>query len=257
MPARAMWKATLHVGKQELAVKLYAAATERAVHFRLLHAKDGVRVQQRLVHPASGKTVGSDDIVRGVEVEPGRFVVLDDAELAEVDPPASTAIEVLRFVPRAKIDHRWFERPYYLGPDKGAAGGYAALVAAMTETDREGVARWTMRKRPYVGALRLHAGYLALVALRHAEEVIEADELEPPEGRALDAREKKLASQLIGALAGPFEPKEYRDEYRERVLDLVARKRKGGKVKLVRYRPRRVRDDNLVAALERSLKSAG
>lgn len=256
MAARAMWKAKLVLGDLDVPVKLYAAAQDQAIHLHLLHEPDGARVKQRLAHAATGATVPSEQIRRGVEVERGRFLVLDDEDLAELEPAASREIELLRFVPPAAIDHRWYERPYYLGPD-GDAARYAALAQAIARTGREGLARWTMRKRRYVGALRLHEDVLALVALRHAGEVVAAEELEAPAGRALDPRERALAAQLVEALAGDFDHAAFRDEYRERVLELVEQKRKGKRVKLARYRARPAGDRSLVDALRQSLQQVG
>lgn len=258
MAARAMWKGTLRIGAKSVAFKLYAAAAQRGVHFRLLHADDAAPVKQRMAHPRTGETIESDEVRRGVEVERGRFVILDEEELATVEPAPSRDVEVLRFVPPEQLDHRWYERPYYLGPDDGAEDSHAALVGALQKTGLEGVARWTMRKRRYVGALRVHAGHLALVSLRSEQEVIATGDLEGPAGRPLDDRERKLAAQLIGALAGPFDPNDYQDEYRERVMELVASKQKGERKKLVRFRPAAEPDEeSLAAILEKSLGRAG
>jgi DNA end-binding protein Ku len=210
-----------------------------------------------MAHPETGRTVPSDRVRRGIEVERGRFVLLEDAELAELEPEPSRRIEVVRFVPAAAIDHRWYERPYYLGPDQGQREAYFALAASLEHREQEGVARWTMRKRGYAGALRLHAGYLALVSLRSSDEVIEARELEAPGGRELEPRELELASQLIASLTGTFRHEQFRDEYRERVLDLVSKKQRGRKIDLVRYKSRATGEQSLVDALRRSLKSAG
>jgi DNA end-binding protein Ku len=257
MAARSIWKAGLVLGEKRIAVDLYAAVEDRDVHLHLLHQRDRVRVRQRLADPTTGRTVPTEQARRGFEVERGRFVVLEPDELAALEPKPSRDIEVVAFVPRTSIDHRWYERPYYLGPSRGHARDYFALAAAMERTQRDGFARWVMRKREYAGALRLHAGYLALIALRHAGEVVVASELQPPTGRELEARERQLASQLIGALSGPFEHEQFRDEYRERLLELVATKQKGKKIDLERYEPEPVDDTSLVAALQRSLKTAG
>lgn len=257
MTARAMWKAKLAVGKHDIGIRLYAAVEDRSIHLHLLHQPDGARVRQRMAEAATGRTVEPAQFRRGVEVERGRFVVLSEAELANLAPKPSRRIEVLRFVPVAALDHRWYERPYYLGPDAGQGDDYFALVAALEQTQHEGLARWSMRNREYYGALRLHAGYLALVSLRHADEVVVAAELQPPAGRALEAKERELASKLIEALSGEFEHDKYRDEYRDRVLELVEKKQHGRKVPLRRFRPEPAADDSLVATLRRSLKSAG
>jgi DNA end-binding protein Ku len=257
MAARALWKAQLVVGRRRIAVSLLSAVQEQAVRLHLLHQQDHVRVKQRMVDAASGDAVAYEDALRGVEVERGRFVVIEPGELAALVPKPSRDIEVVSFVPRDGVDHRWYSRPYYLAPDRGHADDYFALAQALEQTGRDGFARWTMRQREYAGALRLHDGYLALIALRHAGEVVVASELKAPEGRAFDERERELAKKLVGALAGPFEHEPFRDEYRERLLELVEQKRKGKKITARKWQPEKVADDSLAAALERSLKSAG
>src|SRR5215510_2653804 len=116
---RAMWKASLELGKLRVPVKLYGGVEERKIHFRLLHAKDRVPVAQRMVDPRSDEEVPAEDIRRGIELEPGLFVVVAPEERESAQPEASRAIAVTRVVPRDAIDIAWFERPYFLGPDGG------------------------------------------------------------------------------------------------------------------------------------------
>jgi DNA end-binding protein Ku len=251
---RAMWKASLEFGGVALPVKLYAAAEDRDVHFRLLHAKDKAPVQQQMVDPRTEEPVEPDAIRRGVELEPGVFVVLTDEELDALAPEPSRAIEVLRFVPAGAIDAAWYSRPYFLGPD-GSASDYAALVAALRDSGLHGVARWAMRGRRSFGALAAHHDVLTLVALRRAEEVVEAKDLARPQAKPVSAAERKLAEQLVAALDAPFDPAALRDEYRERLLEFVEAKAKGRRVRTPREAlPKPVTD--LSRALEQSLASA-
>jgi DNA end-binding protein Ku len=259
MTARALWKAQLVVGRKRVGVALVGAIQEHTVRLHLLHGhgRHPVRVRQRLVDPRSGDAVAYEEAQRGVEVEPGRFVVIDPAELQALAPKPSRDIAVEAFVPRDGIDHRWFARPYWLAPERGHADDYFALAAALERTGRDGFARWTMRQREYAGALRAHDGYLALVALRHAGEVVVASDLDAPGGRDFDARERELARKLVDALSGPFEHERFHDEYRERLLELVAQKKKGKRITARAWHAKKVADDGLAKALERSLKSAG
>lgn len=255
MAARAMWKGVLELEGDELPFKLYAAAQDARVHFRLLHEKDGVPVARELVHPGSGEVVEAAQALRGVEVERGRYVVLHEEERSSLVPAPSRSVRVASFVPRAAVDPRWIERPYWLGPD-GEAGRYAALVRALEESGRVGIARWTMRSRRYAGGLL--ALRERLLTLRPPAEALAPADLEAPRGDALDAKELRLARQLVEALAAPFDPAEHRDEHRERVEELVRSKLRGAKPAKAR-RPRLVKtsDEALVAALERSLRKAG
>lgn len=257
MAARAIWKGVIRLGDEAVPVKLYSAIEDRSVHFRLLHEPDLVPVEQRMIHPGTGRHVPYDEVRRGVETERG-MVVLDDDELASLEPEKSRDIEIVRFVPTAEIDHRWYLRPYWLGPDESAPA-YAALVRALGGRDVEGVARWTMRNKEYRGALRVRDDRLMLVTLRAADEVVSVERLEPPAGRDMAEAEAEMAERLVEALAGEWDAEAYQDEYRARVLELVEAKASG---KVVAFEPaKRERrqgslEETLAASLERAKERA-
>jgi DNA end-binding protein Ku len=231
MAARAIWKGNLKLNSTEVPVKLYSAVQDQTVRFHILDQKSKTRVKQHMIEPESGKEVEAAEIQKGFEVEPGTFVILEKEELAKLEPEASREIEVTQFVLPAQIPPEYFDRPYYLGPD-GDQAAYFALAAALRKKNREGVARWVMRKHPYVGAVRAVGDYLMLFTLRNAEEVLSAKDLPKPSGRAPDKKELAMATQLVELLKGEFDPREYKDEYRERVMEFVAKKAKGHKPRL-------------------------
>jgi DNA end-binding protein Ku len=255
MPARAIWKATLELDKVTIPVKLYSAIHDSTVHFRLLHDRDKAPVKQELVESDDGNEVKSDSVEKGAPVAPGRFVVLTDDELAAVEPEESRTIEVIRFIPTAALDHAYYNRAYWLGPD-GESARYWALVEALTEQKREGIARWVMRKRAYTGALRVRDDHLVLITLRHIGEVVEPKELDPPSARSANRKELDMARQLVSMLEGPFDPDEYRDEYRDRVLELIKRKARGAKIRPIRATVKRA-PASLADALAKSIAAAG
>lgn len=256
MAARAIWKGVLRFGDVEVPVKLYSAVEDRKVHFRLLDEKRAKPVEQRMVHPESGKPVAKEKVRKGYEAEPGLFVVLEEDDLAAAQPPPSRDIELTRFVDPAEIEPPWYERPYWLGPDgEEAHEPYFALARALEREGKEGVARWTMRKKGYVGALRPRDGRLMLVTLRFAGEVISAADLPAPRGRALAERELAMARQLVEALEDEFRPEEYRDEFRESVRELIAARAAGASAKIAKFRPKKPSDDldrALAASLEQT-----
>lgn len=254
MAARAMWKGTVTIGRTELPVKLYSAVQDKSVHFRLLHAPDKEPVKQHMVNPETGDVVASDDVRKGFVDDGGIVVMLEEDELDELEPESSREIEISRFVPRDVLSHGWYDRPYWLAPEKNS-GAYYALAKALEKQERIGIAQWVMRKKSYVGALVPKDGYLMLVTLRHAGEVVEAEDLPAPAGRAIDKKEMKLAEQLIGALEGEWEPAEYTDEYRERLLDFIEKKAKGKAPKVRKLRPKRPSKKDLSEILAASLKS--
>jgi len=231
MAARAIWKGELKLNSTKVPVKLYSAVQDQTVRFHILEQKSKTRVKQHMVEPESGKEVSNEEIQKGFEVEPGTFVILDEEELAKLEPEASREIEITQFLPPSQIPPEYFDRPYYLGPD-GDQAAYFALAEALRKKEREGVAHWVMRKQPYVGAVRAVDDYLMLFTLRNAEEVLSAKDLPKPAGRAPDKKELAMATQLVELLKGEFDPKEYKDEYRERVMEFVEKKAKGHKPRL-------------------------
>lgn len=257
MTARAIWTGVIRINDHRIPVKLYSAAVDRDVHFRLLHRKDRVPVRQHLVNSQTERTVAFSDARRAYVTESGELVLLDKQELEELAPPGSRDIEISYFVEATQIDHRLYDRPYYLGPD-GDEKPWQALAAAL-EGDSEapamaGLARWTMRNKAYKGALQLYQGYPMLISLRNAQDVISVEDLEPPSGKQLDEKELAMAGQLIGMLNGPFEPEKYHDEYRNRVLELIETKQEGVEVELPPPKPAKVASDDLARALEASLE---
>jgi DNA end-binding protein Ku len=254
MAARAIWKAILRIGAERLPLKLYSAVEDRTVHFNVLEKSTMTRIKQHMVNPKTGEPVPNDQIQKAYEVEPGVYVRLAEEDLERSKPRESREIEITRFVPESHIDQQWYDRPYYLGPDEGDAADYFALAAALEKEKQEGIAHWTMRKSRYVGALRSEGGYLMLITLRFAEEVLTADELSPPTGRPPEAKELKMAEQLVLALEGEFSPEDYHDRYRERLMKFIEAKANGLKPKL-RIVARKRETTSLADTLAASLKA--
>jgi len=253
MSVRAMWKGAIHLGDAVVPVKLYAALQSRGVSFRLLDDEEHQPVTQELVQAETGQPVAREDLRRGVEVAPGTFAILTDEELATLEPSTdSRAIVPTRFVRPGSIDERLYDRAYWLGPD-GDAEAYFALVRALRDSGREGIVHWVMRKRHHAGALRVSGDHLALLRLRHADEVVGLGAIPVPKGREPDDRELALARQLVAAFEGDFDPGEFPETYAERVQQLVRAKAEGEATSLPEPRTDRGRTDELHDALEQSL----
>ena len=226
MAARAIWKGVLKLSTTRVPVKLYSAVQDRTVRFHVLDDHQKKRVKQHMVDPESGDEVATEEIQKGYEIEPGRYVILTAEDLEKLEPPPSRDIEIVEFVPQTKISQQWYERPYYLGPD-GDEKDYFALVEALENKESEGIAHWVMRNKYYAGALRAVDDYLFLFTLRDANEVILAYDLSKPSGAAPTQKELAMAKQLVEMLQGEFVPSEYKDEYRERVMEFIEKKAKG------------------------------
>ncbi len=255
MAARAIWKGSLKLNSTKIPVKLYSAVQDRTIRFHILDDKAKMRVKQHMISPESGDEVAKEEIRKGFEVEPGTFVVLEEKDLESLVPEASRDVEIKKFVPPDAIPPEYYDRPYYLGPD-GQETAYFALAEALKNQEKEGIAHWVMRNRSYVGALRVEGDYLLLCTLRSADEVLSAKDLPKPSGRAPDKKELAMARQLIELLEGDFEPKDYKDSYRERVMEFVEKKAKGRKprLKLVKTKPKTATLDKILSKSIESLK---
>ncbi len=253
MAARAIWKGIVKVGSIRIPVKLYSAVQDRTVRFHVLDDRHLMRIKQHMVDRDTGEEVSNEEIQKGYEVEPGRFVVLTEEELEAIKPEAAREIDVSEFVSPEQISQQWYERPYYLGPD-GDQKNYFALAQALANRQVEGVAQWVMRNKSYVGALRSEQGYLFLVTLRSAGEVITARELPKPAGPSPVANELAMAKTLVAMLAGEFNPADYQDEYRERVMEFIERKAQGKapRLRAVKAKPK---TGSLDTILKKSLET--
>lgn len=253
MAARAIWKGIIRLGDVKVPVKLYASVEDRSTHFRLLHRKDRVPVRQAMINPESGEVVPYEKVRRAFVTAEGDLVLLNDEELETIEPRSSRTIHILQLLPPRAIDHRWYVRPYFLGPDEGSADMYAAFIGALRKEGREALTRWVMRKKEYLGSLRLVAGYPMMTALRHSHQVASTEDLQLPEGPKLASKEIDMARSLMDMLTADFKPSDYRDEYRARVQELIAVKSSGGKIKKIPLR-KKPKTDDLQSALEASLR---
>ncbi|MDO8863553.1 Ku protein [Haliea sp. E1-2-M8] len=255
MAARAMWKAVIQCGQSEVPVKLYSAIEDRNIHFRVLSRKDKQPVHGAMVNPETGKIVPHAETRRAYVADNGDRAILDASELTALEPEPSRNIDIVAFLPNELIDHHWYDRPYYLGPD-GNGAAYFAFTEAIESSALQGLARWVMRGKAYMGALRLHQGYPLLMSLKLSDEVVAVENLEAPGGAVLNPKELDMARQLIGMLAAELDLSAFQDAYRDRVLNLVKAKAEGGpRLKLVKGSPKKPSDD-LERALHASLKSA-
>jgi len=255
MAGRAIWRGIVSFGICSVPIKLYTAVRSQRVDFHLLHDTDHERLRQRMVCPLDGEPVEREHIVKGFPLDDGRYVLVDPRELEALEPESSRTIEVLDYVDRGAIDARFFDRPYFLGPD-GEDGPLASLAEGLAASGRLGICCWVMRKRTFLGALGCFDGTLCLVTLRRAEEIVSPETLSAPKAEVSD-RELKTAKYLMDALSADFKPQAYKDVFRDEVRELVARKARGGTVKLKHVRlPKATASDGLLAALEASLKQA-
>jgi DNA end-binding protein Ku len=257
--ARAIWSGSISFGLLNVPVKLYSAVSKQTVRFRELREGDGSRVKHKRVAEKDGKEVPYEKIVKGYEYAPDQYVVLTKDELADLEPQRSRAIEIQDFVDLDDIDPIYFEQPYFLGPDKGAERAYALLVQAMTESRKVAIARFVLRNKEHLAAIRPMDDVLTLTTMRFHDEVsspkdLDGEVFEDAKPKKPDQRELQMAKQLIESLTSDFKPNQYRDEYREELLDLLERKAEGKEVvSAPTEAPKPTKAPDLMAALEESL----
>jgi DNA end-binding protein Ku len=254
---RAIWSGAISFGLVSVPVKLYSAVSRKTVRFHQLHAADGVRIAQKRVCPADGEEVAYDDIVKGYEIAPDRYVVIEPGELEALDPKRTHTIEIEDFVSLAEIDPIYYDHPYYLVPGAGGAKPYRLLVDAMRDTGRVAIARVVIRSKEQLVALRPMGEVLAMATMVFDDEIVPADHLDelPDEDIKTTARELEIARQLVESLAGDFEPARYRDTYREEVLALIERKAAGEEIAVQPAREEVAPEvPDLMSALQASLE---
>jgi DNA end-binding protein Ku len=258
--ARATWSGAISFGLVSVPVKLFTAVRSHTVHFTQLHKDTNARVRQKRVDEETGEEVAYADIVKGYEVAPDEYVVVDPDELDQLDPEASRLIDIRDFVDLREIDPIYYDRPYYLMPDgEAAVKPYRLLADAMARADKVAIAKMVMRNKEYLVAIRASDDLLLLSTMNYADEVADPADLEAPdvlEKVDVSERELAMAEQLIDSLVASFDPAAYEDEYQHRVMEFLDAKAKGQKVEV--KAPERDTGGvvDLMSALEASLERA-
>ena len=254
--ARAIWSGAISFGLVNVPVKLYSATSPKNVRFHQLSAKTGVRIRQKRVDPSTDQEVPYEEIVKGYEITPDRYVTIEPEELEALDPKATKTIDIEEFVDLAEIDPIYYDHSYYLAPSAGGAKPYGLLLDAMRESGKVGIGRVVLRSKQQLCALRPTGEVLTLTTMLWGDEVLAPDRLDEldsvAEAQASD-RELKMAEQLIDSLSAEWDPGRFHDEYREQVLELIERKAAGEEIAVQPQAEEPAAAPDLMAALEASL----
>src|SRR3954447_5783915 len=257
---RAIWSGAISFGLMNIPVKLYSAVSRKTVRFHQLDRDSNQRIQQKRVNPETGEEVPYENLVKGYEIGPDRYVVITPEELEAVEPEKTRTIDIQEFVDLDQIDPIYYDHPYYLAPDKGAAKAYKLLLDAMEQADKVAIARVVIRSKENLVALRAYDGAITMETMLFPDEVVQPDAIEELAAADGDSkttkRELDMAKQLIESLSGDFKASEYKDEYREAVLDMIERKAAGETITVEAPEPERKEVPDLMAALEASIASA-
>src|SRR3954451_9328884 len=256
--ARSMWGGAISFALGNVPIQPSSAVSKKTVRFHQLNGETGNRIAQKRTDAVTGEEVSYENLVKGYELTRDSYVIIEPNELDALDPEKSRTIDIEDFVDLAEIDPVYYDHPYYLVPDKGAAKAYGLLLSAMQESGRVAIARVVLRSKEQLVAIRpaRDGSVLMMETMIFADEVVprgDLDGLPDAEDLKVSEREVKMAQQLIESLVTDFEPQRYRDEYREKVLELIEAKAEGQEIVAQPEAPAPAKVPDLMAALEASL----
>jgi DNA end-binding protein Ku len=254
--ARAIWSGAISFGLVNVPVKLFTATSPKTVRFNQLSSKTGARIRQKRVDPTTDEEVPYEEIVKGYEITPDRYVMITNEELEALDPKATKTIDIEEFVDLAEIDPIYYDHNYYLAPTAGGAKAYRLLLDAMRESGKVGIGKVVLRSKQQLCALRPTGEVLTLTTMLWGDEVLSPDRLDEIDSISeaeATPRELAMAEQLISTLSAEFEPEKYHDEYREQVLEMIERKAAGEEIAVQPQAEEPAAAPDLMAALEASL----
>ncbi|MFC7371766.1 Ku protein [Fictibacillus iocasae] len=251
-----MWKGAISFGLVNIPVKLFAATESKDIKMRYLHETCHNPISYEKMCPVCEKEVEQDDIVKGYEYEPGKFVIVEKNELDELASLKGKAIEIIDFVSLEEIDPIYFNRSYFVGPGENGAKSFALLKKAMQDTGKIGLAKFTLRSKEHLAAVRVYEKGLVLETIFYPDEVRNIDHV-PGLNEEIDLNEKEveMAKQLVEQLTSPFEPEKYHDEYRTSLMDLIHSKISGDEIKVAREKEKTNVVD-LMEALQASIDAS-
>jgi DNA end-binding protein Ku len=253
---RAIWSGAISFGLVNVPVKLYSATSPKTVRFHQIASKTGTRIRQQRVDPSTGEEVPYEEIVKGYELSPDRYVLISPEELEALDPKATKTIDIEEFAKLEEIDPIYYDHSYYLAPAAGGAKAYRLLLDAMRQEGKVGIGRIVLRTKQQLCALRPTGDVLTLSTMLFGDEVVspdKLDELDAVEEAEASERELRMAEQLIESLSADFDPSKFHDDYRERVLSLIERKAAGEEIAVQPQVEEPSPAPDLMAALEASL----
>lgn len=250
-----MWKGSVSFGLVNIPVKMFAATEDKDIKFKYIHKECQTPIKYEKVCPTCNKEIKQEDIVRGYEYEPGRFVVIEDDELNALKQSTGKAIEILDFVDLADIDPIYFMKTYYLSPQETGGKAYNLLREAMNQTGKIAIAKITIRDKQSLAAVRVYKNLLVMETIFYPDEIRDTAQVpNVPDNMVIDEKELNMAKQLIENLSTEFEPGKYTDEYRRELMELIKKKIEGDEVVTQPEAPQRNVID-LMQALQESLKA--
>jgi DNA end-binding protein Ku len=222
---QAIWSGTISFSLVAIPVQLVKAVDSGRVSFRMLHGKDHSPLQRRMFCPEEEKMVPPDEIIRGYEIGPDKYILISDEELESVSPERSRTIEIVDFIDMEEVDPIYFDHPYYLVPMKGGEKAYRLLVEVMRRTNKAGLAKFVLGEREYLVAVKSTEGSLTLITLHYSEEILPDEDISPKAAK-IEVGEKSRAEKNIRKMMADFAPDKYADRRRKKIMDLLKKKAK-------------------------------
>lgn len=253
---RAIWSGAISFGLVNIPVKIYSATSSQKLDLDMLSKKDMSPIKYKRVSEATGEEVDYKDIVKGYEYHKGEYVIVTDKDFEKASPEKYRTIDILDFTDEKEIDAVYFDKPYYLEPDKGAAKAYTLLLKALQKSGKVAIARFMIRNRERIAALRPMKDVILLEQLRFASEIRDYNDLNLPKAQKISPKEVEMALKLIDQLSSEFKPEQYKDTYVEELRKIIEAKAKGKEIKMPKHdkqQPAKVTD--LMAVLKESLKA--
>jgi len=251
---RAIWKGAVSFGMVSIPIKLYTATEEKDVAFHLLHKKDGVRIKQQRYCPEDDAVIEWNDVARGYEIAPDQYVIMEPDDFEKVPVDTTHTIEITDFVPAEQIDPIYYQRTYYLEPDKVGGKPFTLLREVLKDSELIALAKVTLRQKEQLCTLRVYENTIALETMLYADEIRSVEDLDVPREQKIADKELQMAKSLVDMLTGDFDPEKYRDNYREALLELIERKAEGEEIQ--RPKPVAGKVTDLMEALRASVEAA-
>jgi len=251
---RALWTGSISFGLVNVPVRLYSAISEHKLQFHFVHQKDDSPIGYQKICKKEDKPVPEKEIVKAFEYRKGKYVYMEDEDFEAARVEGYKTIDITDFVPYEQIDPIYFAHTYYVGPQDGAEKVYSLLVKAVEDLELAGIAKFVMRDRQYLGALRVREGTITLEQLYFADEVRPVEEIKPKRAR-VEKRELEMAQQLIDSFSGDWKPEQYKDTYRDALCEVIEAKRKGKEVH-VAAEPEEGQPTDLMTALRASVQAS-
>ena len=257
---RTIWKGSISFGLVNIPVGLYPATrSANQVKFRMLRKSDHSPIRYKRVAETDEKEVAWEDIVKGYEYEKDNFVVLSEKDLERVKIASTQTVDIKEFVKLEEIDPMFFDEPYYLAPEKGGDKAYTLLRDALEQSGKVGIAKVVIKTREHLAAVKPMDKALVLELMHFPDELVDASELKLPSDGKVGQKELKMAESLIDGMSGKWDPEQYKDEYREAVMEVINEKVEAGGKELPAQKAKSKKATNVVdlmAVLQESLNHA-